>query len=205
MKKDNKFHTIELINDLFKQNGQKEIPDIKEICSKANTNRNTAIKYLYEWWENYSSGKNGLLNFKFVINSDELEQALAQLQCLAKELEVHYDSLNYLSNQSYPLGNFILHSLQDIEHKLISNYEYLRELKEDKKGVEEQLSDALHENRRLEEMQRITTRKQEQIQEQLDAKRREILAAKHLIKALKREKRRPTQKDIFYNYNAISR
>lgn len=215
MKNNNKSvapHVLEIINELFKQNGKKNIPDVKEICSKARISRDAAIKHLYEWWEQQQESelRTDILSPYFTELSphgNKLQQAIISLQCLAKELEIYSDSLNHLPNQTIPLGNYILHSLQEIENKLFVTDSYVNELTHDKTRLEKELHQTLHENSRLVEelgeMQHIFLRKHEQLQEQLDAKKREVLAANHLIKSLKREKRRPTLKRFFYDYNLI--
>ncbi|STX44228.1 Uncharacterised protein [Legionella donaldsonii] len=205
-------HVLEIINELFKQNGKKNIPDVKEICSKAKINRDAAIKHLYEWWEQQQDSelRRDILSpslTELSPDGNKLQQAIISLQCLAKELEIYSDSLNHLSNQTIPLGNYILHSLQEIENKLFVTDSYVHELTHDKTQLEKDLHQTLNENSRLVEeigeMQHIFLRRQEQLQDQLDAKKREVLAANHLIKSLKREKRRPTLKRVFYDYHLI--
>lgn len=214
MKNNNKsapFHTIEIINELLKQCSKKNIPNVKKICSKTKENRNIGSKYLNKRWEQHQEGELSkdviYLYSRSIPQRKELQHAIISLQCLAKELEIHSDLLNHLPNHSYPLGNIILHSLQEIENKLLVTYSYTNELNNDKKKLEEQLNRILHENKRLgeeiNEMQHISIKKNQKLQQQLDAKKREILAANNLIKSLKREKRRPTLKSFFHDYNLI--
>ncbi len=206
------FHVLEIINELFKQNGRKDIPDVKLVCSKAKINRHTALKWLYEWWEQYQGNESRIQLFSLpstrsILEGNELQHAIISLQSLAKELEIRSDVLNHLPNNYSPLGNIILHTLQEIENKLLVTYSYMNQLNDDKKKMEEQLNQTLHENKRLgeelKEMHNNSSKKHELLQEQLDAKKREVLAANHLIKSLKREKRRPSLKSFFYDYNLI--
>ncbi|WP_347252637.1 hypothetical protein [Legionella sp.] len=206
-------HILKVINQLFEHNGKKSIPHVKKICLKANINPATAIKYLYVWLEQYQASEfRRDLVYLCSTNQaqvNELEQAIGSLKCLAKELEIHSTVLNDLTYFSFPLGNHIIHSLQVIENKLFVTYSYVNELNDEKTRVEKQLNQALLENRRLideiSEMQQVFFKKKEYLEEQLEAKKREVLAAHHLIKSLKREKRRPALKRLIYEHNLIAK
>jgi hypothetical protein len=214
MKNNNKLTTscvLEVINHLFEQNGKTDVPEIKDICAKAKVDRNTALKYLYEWWERYQEDEQNsellsyLPNLEQSLEKNALQDACIHLQNLAKELAIYGDSLNDLPNSTYPLGNYLLNFLQEIEDKLFIALAQFEELQQSKKMVELELKNTQLESNRLyeeiEEMQNIASKKLVQLQEELDASRREAISASHLIKALKREKH-ISQKNVFYYYKS---
>ncbi|STY28620.1 Uncharacterised protein [Legionella wadsworthii] len=66
---------------------------------------------------------------KFInLNIEQLQSAIAHIQCLAQELELFNDSLNYISHCNTPLGNIILSSLSEIENKLFITYSEIKNL-----------------------------------------------------------------------------
>lgn len=210
MKNSNKIatsHVIEIIDQVFDNNGKKDIPNVQQICVKAGINRPRALKCLYEWWERYNGNDHRLLSLNkityMIKNEDvnQLQNAVLHLQSLSKEIEIYSESLNQLSDKSFPLGNFILDSLREIENKLFAALAHVSQMNQAKKMIEEQLNEVLIDNARLEEesfeTQKNASEKLIHMEETLDAKRREVTAAKHLVKALKKEKRRPTLKRIF--------
>ena len=214
MKNNNKLTTscvLEVINNLFEQNGKTDVPEIKDICSKAKVDRNTALKYLYEWWETHQRNEQNsellsyLPNLEQSLAENVLQNASVHLQNLTKELAIYSDSLNYLPDSAYPLGNYLLNSLQEIEDKLFIALAQFEELHQSKKIVELELKNTQLESNRLyeeiEEMQNIASKKLVQLQEELDASRREAISASHLIKTLKREKRM-SQKNLSYYYKS---
>jgi hypothetical protein len=214
MKNNNKLTTscvLEVINHLFEQNGKTDVPEIKDICAKAKVDRNTALKYLYEWWERYQEDEQNsellsyLPNLEQSLEKNALQDACIHLQNLAKELAIYGDSLNDLPNSTYPLGNYLLNFLQEIEDKLFIALAQFEELQQSKKMVELELKNTQLESNRLyeeiEEMQNIASKKLVQLQEELDASRREAISASHLNKALKREKH-ISQKNVFYYYKS---
>ncbi|MCL9683831.1 hypothetical protein [Legionella maioricensis] len=212
MKNNNKLtasRVLEVINTLFEQNGKTDIPDINEICFRAKVSRNTAFKYLYEWWEKYQKNEHNSELLSYFPSLEQfpeeniLQNISMHLQGLVKEFAVHSDSLNYLPDSPYPLGNYLLNSLQEIEDKLFIALAEFEELHQSKEMVELELKNTRLESNRLyeeiEEMQNIANKKLVQLQEELDASRREVIAADHLVKVLKREKRM-SQKNLFYYY-----
>lgn len=204
-----KSRVLNVINNLFEQNGQKDIPNLKDVCLLSNTNRKTALKYMYEWWDKHQNKKKSdvlcyLPNLKHQSEGDVLSNAIAHIQCLLKELSIYSEQLNYLPDTTYPLGNYLLDSLQEIEDKLFAASVQTEEMHHHKEQLELDLKNSQSECKRLydeiEEMHNISSKKLVQLREELDASRREAMAANHLVKSLKREKRMSKPKKMFYFY-----
>jgi chromosome segregation ATPase len=204
---------LQEINNLFNINGKKHIPDIKEICSKVKINRSTALEHLYKWWDLYQISEQNSEILEFIPDIETplrspnaLEKVMAGLQCLFKEIEIYSATLNELPNSPSPLGNHLLNSLQEIESEIYVAVSQLEGLQKCKQMLEIELKNLLRENNRLyeeiREMQDIATKKLARLREDLNASRRDAIAANHLVKSLKRKrgKRTATLKSLLYNY-----
>ncbi|MBA2710448.1 MAG: hypothetical protein H0U57_07655 [Tatlockia sp.] len=203
---------LQEISYLFNANGKKHIPDIEEICAKTKLNRSTALKFLYMWWDQYQSSEqySDMLSFLPKIDlpqrsTNALENAIAGLQCIYKEIELNNVALNNIDYSMTPFGNNLLDSLQDIKSELYFAANQVEDLNKCKNSIESELKNALRENICLQdeirEMHVIASKKLTQLREDLNASKREALAAKHLVKTIKRkwQRRTPTLKSLFYN------
>ena len=191
--------------------GRNEIPDVKKVCVEAKVDRQTALKFLYVWWDKYHTNHHQPIKpFNSMVASSldhkEREGNLllkinAAIQCLCKEVELHNELLNNASNTTFPLGNYIASRLQEIENQIFIDLSHINELRNSKKLIEEELNQALKENNHLYaafvELKNNTDKEVAELQEKLDASRREALAAKQKLKSLKRDKHRPAIKNVF--------
>lgn len=208
--KNNKFiknNIIKIIDNLYKLSGRKEIPDLTKICLEAKLDRQTAIKFLYAWWDKYYINKHKNIDpLNILVNSikesdkDSLVRVNALVQCLSKEIILYNELLNNLPNFTFPLGNYILNSLQEIEGQIFADLDHINELKHSNKVMQEELQHFLEENNRLYtefvDLQNKTAKEINDLNEKLDASRREALAANQKLKSLKRDKRRLSLKNL---------
>ena len=97
--KNNKFiksKILKIIDNLYKLSGRKEIPDVKKVCSEAKIDRQTAVKFLYAWWDKYYIKNNKKIPQLSIINNSSpfnetiedklLVKARACIECLSKEI-----------------------------------------------------------------------------------------------------------------------
>jgi hypothetical protein len=140
----------------------------------------------------------------------ELQNAIAHLQCLSKELEIYSDSLNHLPDFNSPLGNLIQNSLQEIENKLLSSCAHLNDSNHRNQMREEELNNLRHQNgclsEKMKEIQHLFDKKLDGLNKELDSKKKELVAATLLAKALKRDKRKQhSVKNYLYDYNLMKK
>lgn len=212
--KNNKFlkiNVIKIIDNLYKLSGKDEIPDVKKICSEAKVDRQTAIKFLCTWWEKHYaqySKKDApvtLITQSFLppeVNEEALlVKACASVQCLSKEVLLYNEILNNSAPSSTPLGNYILNSLQEIENHLFIDKDIIKESQERQRLLQEELKKSLEENNNLSAryllLEKNTAKELHELQEKLDASRREALAATQRLKSLKRDRRKLSINEYF--------
>jgi hypothetical protein len=214
--KNNKFkksNILKIIENLYKLSGRREIPDVSEVCLEAKIDRQAAVKFLYAWWGKYHTSNykkieqlNSLAD-SFAVRKEGgdnlLAKANASIECLYKEVELHNELLNNVPNSPFPLGNYIVNSLQEIENQLSIDLTHINELRINKKLIQDELNHALKENNHLYsafgELKENMAKEVAELQEKLDASRREALAAKQKLKSLKRDKHRPAIKNVLDN------
>lgn len=214
--KNNKFKKgtiLKIIENLYKLSGKQEIPDVSKVCLEAKVDRQTAVKFLYVWWNKYHTNKREPLtshvNSSTVFNEREdslLAKANASIQCLYKEVELHNELLNNVPNSTFPLGNYIVNSLQEIENQLLIDLNHLNEVCANKKLIQDELNATLKENNQLYstvvDLKNNVAKEVAELQEKLDASRREALAAHQKLKSLKRDRHRPAIKNLLSMYLA---
>lgn len=205
--KSNKAKVMQAMNALFEQNGKKEIPDVKEVCTVAQTSPQTTLKYMYEWWDAYQdSDKESLLQHTPEFNSskkDSLKKVSLDIECLLKEVELHGESLNYLPELNFPLGNYICDTLQVINNKLlvcvaVTADDEVEQLQEKLKEVQTEYASLARE---VAEDRKTYAKKILKMREDCNEKNRELTAARLLIKSLKQEWRNSNQKKLYYYNN----
>lgn len=200
---------IEAVNQLFEQNGKKEIPDVKMVSLTAQTDNRTALKFMYEWWDSYKAAdKEKLLHHTpdlSKVQDDRLKKVSLDVECLMKEINLYADSLNYLPDADIPLGNYIGDALQAINHKILLVYADSLDKQKDRHKLQEKVQDlqtqAINLTADLYNARTGYAKKIIDLREQLDEKRRELAVARLLIKSLKQEKRANNKKNLFYYNN----
>ncbi|MBA2651708.1 MAG: hypothetical protein H0U73_05525 [Tatlockia sp.] len=203
-----KSRVTNVIEQLFEQSDNKEIPDITEICSRAKTNRKVALKYLYQWWEQqavnspFADWLTGQSEYSALEQS--LQGILNSLDCQIKELDIYNEELNFIPNTIHPLGNHLINSLLIIKDEVSYALKTTERAREDHEVLENTLRQKVHEcdrlTRELNGIQASHTRKLSLLREELDASRRESTAAKLLAKSLKRRKKSFSLKRVYVPY-----
>ncbi|MBA2657833.1 MAG: hypothetical protein H0U70_12765 [Tatlockia sp.] len=201
-----KSRVVNVIEQLFERSDNQLIPDVEEICSKAKTNRKTALKYLYQWWDQQAANCSGV-DWLSTLSEEEfdgcnlLQSVFTSVECLIKEIENSYEAFNFSSENSYPLTNHIVQPLLEIKDKILQVINLNENTKEHLKELEKTVCDKQDEcerlKRELDAMQSAYSKKLSLMREELDASRRETTAAKLLVKSLKREKRGSIYKPVF--------
>jgi hypothetical protein len=212
--KNNKFikhKIIKIIDNLYKLSGKQEIPDVKKICSAAKIDRRTAGKFLHTWWDKYyikKDKKASQINLSAeVLEENFLAKTNASIQCLSKEIVLYSELLNTLPNSSFPLGNYILSILDDVESQIFVALNHINELRVNKKIIQQELKKVLKENTHLQasylSLQNQTQKELNELKRKLDVSRREALAVNHRLKSLKRDRRRISLKPLVNDYSTI--
>lgn len=213
--KNNKFiknNIIKIIDNLYKLSGKTKIPDVKKICLETKLDRQTAMKFFYVWWdqcyvkEHNNIEQNGFVNFLPLPQTEQifLARVHSLVECLFKEVTMYSELLNNLPHSTFPLGNHILNSLQEIENQIFIDIDNIHKLANSKSLIQEELRLALEENNRLSiallEQKNKTSKELKELTTRLDDSKRELAAANHRIKSFKRDKRKQPQKNVIDNY-----
>lgn len=202
-----KSRVANVIDQLFEQN-DRVIPDVKEICSRAKTNRKTALKYLYQWWEKQSATTADSVDWLNCFKTSSEEKTLygihTSLEYLIKEVEVYGEALNFLPETTHPLGNHMINSLLEIKDKILavinSNEETIKLQEHLEHAMGQKQTECERLTREIDGIQAGYSKKLSELREELESSRREATAAKLLVKSLKREKRATLAKNPFYAF-----
>lgn len=211
--KNMKKEIIKIIDKLFHQNGKKEIPDVNAICSLTKSPRKTVLKYLCEWWINNNQVKK---SFQFTMPvAEKNNKKMSQLDSLSndinfiiREIDAHNESLNFLPNSNFPLGNYLIEQMITIEQKFLILKQELNDEFDLEYTLKEKLINSQNENFVLQsKIDHLTAHFQKKIsdlEEVINASRREAVAAKHRAKSLKREKHTISLRHWLRYQNSVS-
>lgn len=191
---------IKIIDNLYRLSGRSEIPDVKKICLETKVDRQTALKLLCTWWDKCYIKEHQGTEHNDSISPNELKENLSKIitliECLSKEVALYSELLNNAPS-TFPLGNHILNTLQVIEDQILLDF---NQLESNKNLIQSELKNALEENNHLSlaylELENKSSKELRELQEKLDANKREVLAATQKIKSLKRDKRKISFKNV---------
>ena len=92
--------------------------------------------------------------------------------------------------------------MQDAENQLFTDLNHIKELRDSKKIIQDELKKSLEENTHLHSayvtLQEHARKELNELQEKLDASRREALAANQRLKSFKRDKINSSIKNLIY-------
>ncbi|MFJ1269601.1 hypothetical protein ACD661_13625 [Legionella lytica] len=191
---------IKIIDNLYRLSGRSEIPDVKQICLETNVDRQTAMKLLCIWWDKCYIKEHQGTEYNHSISANELNDNLSKIialiEYLSKEVALYSEVLNNAPS-TFPFGNHILNSLQAIEDQVLLDF---NQLESNKNLIQSELKNALEENNHLSlaylELENKSSKELRELQEKLEANKRELFAATQKIKSLKRDKRKISFKNI---------
>lgn len=188
----------EAIEKVFIKNGRNKIPDIELICSIACVDRKTVVKHLQRWWREHDFLNQNEFFLPNVIEfkrspKEEIKLLQNHLDSLISEVELQGDSLNNMPDFSYPVANYLIQSLLDMQQKLSYLLLEVADTEELHNKLAQQFSIKWKEcerlNKEVADVSANAKKKVAGIKKDLDKSRHESFALRALIKSLKKNKK----------------
>lgn len=135
---------LKAVNSVYKHGDESTLPDVKQICELAQIDRQTALKFLHQWWQENPKIRHKIEpNFPFSYQElkqvDELgKPPVLPLNIFSNELKLYHFMFNLSVEKSLPFATLLVDSLYQALNKWIGAIKSIKQLKIEKEILEAQ-------------------------------------------------------------------